>query len=92
MDVDRDSVHGVSMRFPSGLNGPCSDERFSSKKSLDHTLLVKITDLIYFHSTTQYYTDIPSTTSQQCIAIQYNKFSTARPKSAFIQSVNKYML
>jgi hypothetical protein len=26
-----------SMRFPSGLNGPCSDERVYLKKSLDHT-------------------------------------------------------
>jgi hypothetical protein len=28
---------GRSMRFPSGLNEPCSDERVYLKKSLDHT-------------------------------------------------------
>jgi hypothetical protein len=28
---------GRSMRFPSGLKGPCSDERVYWKKSLDHT-------------------------------------------------------
>jgi hypothetical protein len=25
------------MRFPSGLNGPCSDEKVYLNKSLDHT-------------------------------------------------------
>jgi hypothetical protein len=35
-------VLGSNMRFPSGLYGPCFDERFSLKKSLGHTLL-KIT-------------------------------------------------
>jgi hypothetical protein len=47
--IGRDSVtdawdngyydEGRSTRFPSGLNGPYSDERVYLKKSLDHTLL-----------------------------------------------------
>jgi hypothetical protein len=45
--------HGGS--FP-GLNGPYLDERFFSKKSLDHTLM-KIIDLIYMHNTSQQYID-----------------------------------
>jgi hypothetical protein len=67
------NVQGVSMRFSSGLYGPCFGERFFRKKSLDDTLVVKITDLIYFH---RHYTVLHSFTIQYTTplfnAIQYN--------------------
>jgi hypothetical protein len=46
---DRDVGLGFeheNMRFFLGLNGPCFDERFSLKTSLDHSLL-NITDLFF---------------------------------------------
>jgi hypothetical protein len=52
MDKDND-IWGVSMRLFSELNGSCSDDRGSPKKSPDHTLLLEIIDLFYFNRSTR---------------------------------------
>jgi hypothetical protein len=32
--INKDNIWGVSMRFSSGLNGPCSDKRGSPKNTI----------------------------------------------------------
>jgi hypothetical protein len=73
----------------SGLNGPCSDERFFPKKSMDHTLLVE-NNCFTFSSTTQYYTIYcPQLVSS---ALQYGNYTITSLSPTAPSEISLYIL